>query len=283
MIIGHQKQRQFLKRSIELKHIAHAYLFCGPEKLGKKTIALEFAELINGKISPSHPDLILIEPEPEKKEISIDQIRELIWKLSLKPYSSSFKIAIIDNADFLTTDAQHSLLKILEEPKGSTLLILISRSLENLFPTICSRCEILKFYPVKKSEIEKYVHSEEIAEISLGRPGLAIDFSSNPEKLKEYKQKIKELIEISRSDLAFRFQYTKELSQNSNIREILFIWLKYFRNILLEKCLTQGAKHSKYSFSKLKKILQQIQNTNFLISTTNVNTRLALEILMLEL
>ena len=137
MIIGHQKQRQFLKRSIELKRIAHAYLFCGPEKLGKKTIALEFAELINGVSEfPQHPDLILIEPEPKKKEISIDQIRELIWKLSLKPYSSSFKIAIINNADSLTTDAQHSLLKVLEEPKGSTLLILISRSLENLFPCL---------------------------------------------------------------------------------------------------------------------------------------------------
>jgi len=293
MIIGHQKQWQFLKKSLELGKLSHAYLFSGQTQLGKKKLALEFAKLINGEnFDFGHPDLILIEPS-EGREIQIVQIRELIQKLSLKPYSAPAKVAIIDQAHLMNSEAQNCFLKTLEEPKGNTILILITEAPETLFPTIRSRCEIIKFYPVKISEIENYLKSqgiskeksEEIAKLSLGRPGLAIDFLTDPQKLENQKKVIEELIKIAsqKASLSLRFQYVRELAQAPKLREILNIWLNYFRTVLLEQFLENKVKKPEYPSSRLKNIIKQIQNTNFLISTTNVNLRLALEILMLQL
>ena len=288
-IIGHQKQWQFLKKAVEFGKISHAYLFSGQEKLGKKRVALEFVKLINGEnFDLGHPDLILIEPKGGAP-IQIAQIRELIQRLYLKPYSASFKVAIIDQAHLMTRDSQNSFLKTLEEPKGRTLLILITEAPERLLTTIPSRCEIIKFSPVKEVEIKSYLRAkfsdkecEEASKFCLGRPGEAVDFISNPQKLENRKKTIKELIKISNSELAFRFQYAKDLSAPSNLKEILSIWLSYFRTVLLSKVEDPNL-YPNYSFSKLKNILSQIQNINFLLTSTNVNPRLALEILMLEL
>jgi len=124
--------------------------------------------------------------------------------------------------------------------------------------------------------------SAQIIKLSMGRPGLAIDFISDPQKLENQKRIIKELIEISKSDLSFRFQYVRDLSKNPNLKEILEVWLFYFRSILLGS-LTPKFKSPGYTPPRLKNILKKIQSTIFLISNTNINSRLALEILMLEL
>ncbi|PIQ05246.1 MAG: hypothetical protein COW72_02905, partial [Candidatus Nealsonbacteria bacterium CG18_big_fil_WC_8_21_14_2_50_37_10] len=268
MVIGHQKQWQFLRKSLELGKRAHAYLFSGETQLGKKKFALEFAKLINGEnFDFGHPDLILIEPY-EGREIQIIQIRELIQKLSLKPYSAFLKVAMIDQAHLMNSEAQNCFLKTLEEPKGNTILILITEAPETLFPTIRSRCEIIKFYPVKISEIENYLESQgiskekskAIARLSLGRPGLAIDFLTNPQKLENQKKIIEELIKISsgKTSLSLRFQYAKDLVMNPELSEILNIWLSYFRTLLLEQFLPPEVKKPEYPFSKLKNIIKQI-------------------------
>jgi DNA polymerase-3 subunit delta' len=328
MIIGHQKQWQFLKRSTELGKFSHAYLFCGQEKLGKKTLALEFAKLLTGQNIPN-PDLILIEPEDSssapasagatagrraltessevpkerrregKHEIQISQIRDLIWKLALKPYLAPFKIAIIDQAHLMNSEAQNCFLKTLEEPKDKTILVLITEYPEILFPTILSRCEIIKFYSVPEAEIKNYLINKEVPEkeiqeiikISQGRPGVAIDLVTDPQQLENQRKKTKELIKILNFGLVARFKYVKELSQNfQEMKEALNIWLSYFRRILLTRLTISPLEKerdfegfSQYSLLKLKNNLNLIQRTNFLISTTNINSRLALENLMLEL
>ncbi len=288
MVLGHQKQREFLRKSAEIGKLSHAYLFAGEEYLGKRKMAMEWASsLLKEDLAKGvHPDLILIGPEAEKKEIHISQIRDLIWKLSLKPYSAPLKIAIIDRAHLMNEEAQNCFLKTLEEPKDKTLIILITEAAETLLPTILSRCERIKFYPVKRKEIENYLKSQgvlekeiqKIADISLGRPGVAINFLETPQKLEERAEKIKEIVKISNSDLAFRFQYVKDLSQSPDLTETLNIWLAYFRSILIGKYL-----NSTFPLPKLKNILKVLQDTNFLISNTNVNSRLALEILMLAI
>ena len=107
-----------------------------------------------------------------------------------------------------------------------------------------------------------------------------MDLIKEPAKLKERTEKIKELVKIANSDLISRFQYAKTISEDAEIsKEALDIWLSYFRKIFLQKCLTPDVKQT----DKLKNIIKLCQKTNFLISTTNVNSRLALEILMLEL
>jgi len=336
MLIGHQKQRNFLEKTAKSDKLAHAYLFCGQEKLGKKTIAVEFAKWLfkEDVIKRQHPDFIFI--EPEKKEIQISQIRECIWRLSLKPSVAPFKIAIIDEAHCLNQEAQNSLLKTLEEPRGKTLIFLVTEYPERLFPTIISRCQILKFYSVPKEEIERYLVDElrsssrrgdrrrnlflrssppfanarvrkqnileseikQMVELSEGRPGRALDFMSDPQKLKTQKTVISDLISMSNSDLAFRFQYAKNLVEEDksssspfvntrvtkelqNLKDTLDIWLRHFRSVLISS--VNRASQSGYSLDKLRNIIKLIQETNFLISTTNVNPRLALEILMMEL
>jgi len=291
MLIGHQKQWEFLKKSAEANRISQAYLFVGQEKLGKRKVALDLVSwLFNQDVQNSqHPDLVLI--SPENKEIQINQIRELIWKLSLKPYSAPFKVAIIDEAHSMNQEAQTALLKTLEDPKGKAILILISSKSQYLFPTILSRVQIIKFFPVKKEEIKNYLkkekkterEAEEISKFSLGRPGVAIDFVSFPQKFEKFQKKIKELNEISKSDLIIRFQYAKVLSQDpQDLRETLSIWLNYFRNLLLFN-INRPEEVGRDNLVKLSNLIRNIQNISFLISTTNVNPRLALENLMLEI
>jgi len=323
MLIGHQKQWQFLRKSAEAGRISHAYLFVGQAQLGKKTLAIEFVKrlLVDENIQEKqHPDFIFVEPKGD--EIQISQIREFIRRLSFKPLISPFKAAIIDQAHCMNQEAQNCLLKTLEEPKGRAVLILITEHPETLFPTILSRCEIIKFYPVRKIEIKKYLErqgipSKEIEELirsCMGRPGAVIDLISDPQKLENQRRAVKDLIKFSNSELSTRFQYVKDLSQApQNLREILDIWLGYFRNVLLTRIMGQehsstralakrgderssstterrecserseGLQFNNYSSARLRKILKLIQRINFLIAKTNVNPRLALEILAIEL
>ena len=290
MLIGHQKQWQFLQKSVKADRISHAYLFSGQEKLGKKTTAYELIKLFfGGDVKQVHPDLFFI--GPIEKEIQIKQIRELNHRLSLKPFYAPLKTAIIDQAHLMNAEAQNCLLKTLEEPQGKTCLILVSEYPEFLFPTIRSRVETIKFYPVPTKEIESYLKehgvnpekSRLISQISRGKPGVAIDLLNYPQRLKEREVLLNEIIKLTKSDLAFRFQYAKKISQTADLKDILDIWLFRFREILLSRLDKADKEEDNMIIIKLKNILEKIQSTNFLISTTNVNRRLALEILMLEL
>jgi DNA polymerase-3 subunit delta' len=306
MLIGHQKIWQYLKRSAANKNLPHALMFCGREKLGKKKLAFEFASYLIGENveKKQHPDFIFIEPKKpdsasakasadrkaatSKEEIQISQVRELIWKLSLKPSAAPVKVAIIDRAHYLNDTAQSALLKTLEEPKGAALLILITEFPEMLFSTILSRLQKINFHSVKTAEIENFLKErklgqkerEEILAMADGQPGFAIDLVNHPEKLKEREEKIRELEKITAGDLNTRFQYVKNISQdNEMVKETLAVWLSYFRKIFLQKCLAGDIRETE----KLKNVIKTAQNADFLISTTNANSRLVLENLMLEL
>jgi DNA polymerase-3 subunit delta' len=311
MLIGHQKQWQFLIKSAEIDRLSHAYLFSGQSHLGKKTLAKEFIKLLNcqdHKNRPCqscwscrainreiHPDLILI--KPEGKEIKISQIRELQRLLSFRPHSSLYKAAILEKGEKMNPEAQSCLLKTLEEPSAHTLLFLITEYPERLFPTILSRVQKIKFFPVAETEIEQYLKSqrlslteiERIISFSFGRPGLALEFSQNPQKLEKEYQKIKEMNKVFQLQLPLRFQYVKDLvSQKEDLKEILESWLRYFREILRLKMGLEpelkilASQNFDFSLPQLKKIINSIEKINFLISSTNINQRLALEILMLH-
>lgn len=305
MIVGHKNQWDFLVKAAKLERLSHAYLFSGQEHLGKRTLAIEFVKFLNCSSEKGscqicrncqdiekglHPDFLLI--EPESKEIQISQIRNLIQKISFRPYSAVFKVAILDKTHLMTSEAQNCFLKLLEEPKGKALLILISEHSERLLPTILSRVQKLKFYPVKSEEIEKYLVGQKIssekaknlAHLSLGRPGVGINFALNPQKVEEQEKLISDLVKISNSDLVSRFQYAKSLSnlETKDPREILNTWLEYFRGLFLSQ-LGKEETLSQYSLSKLKKIIKLLQSISFLLSTTNINPKLALELLLMEM
>lgn len=296
MLAGHQKQWQLLKKSKELGRFSHAFLFCGESGIGKKKAAVEAAKLFfcsDSKSAPcgkcpnclsveknNYPDFILLEPD---KGIQVSQIRDLIWKLSLKPYCSDYKIAVIDQAHLMEKEAQNCLLKTLEEPKGNTLLILITEYPEALFDTIVSRVQKLKFFPLSKKDIKSYLLKSGIEEIKAdnlsciccGKIGRAIDYCKDEGKIKEREKIISDFEKISSSDIAERFKYAKDYYPK--LKEILDVLLDYFRDALVLKI-----KKEDRSVLKIKKTISFIQYIKYLSSTTNINPRLALEILLLE-
>lgn len=267
MALSSQKQWDFLQKTAELGKVAHAYLFYGNELCGKEKIALKFIQLVNcqsdngkpcGKCRScldieknTSPDFFFLEPKDD--EIKIVQIRDLHNKLSLRSYSAPCKAAIIKQAHTLNTEAQSAFLKLLEEPKGQTVFILLSEYPERLLPTILSRVEKLRFYA------DSPVNSDKVLQTKI-----AVDLS-----------------QIANKDLFWRFAYAQKLTENhEEVLRLLNLWLVYFREQLFA---AMAGERTLYPTDKLCKILNSLQTTSLLLSTTNVNPRLALEILMLEL
>lgn len=266
MLRNSQKQWQFLKRSFELGRVAHAYLFYGGTLQNKKEIALDFIKMINcqSEKKPCNscrscleieknvfPDFFLL--EPEEGEIKITKIRELQSKLSFRSYSSLYKAVFIDQAHSLNWEAQSALLKFLEEPKGRTVFILSTDYPERLLPTIVSRTEKFRLYsPTEKASFTK-----------------------------EEEEEIIELSSMFKKSLAERFSYAKKLAEGQkNLNKILPVWMAYFREEML---MAVKDKKTDLSLTKIRQVINALWNIHILLSTTNVNPRLALEVLMLEL
>lgn len=156
-IHGHRRQIEILQRAIATGRVAHAYLFEGPEGVGKRLTALAMARALlcsNGdgcgecpacrKVDHgNHPDLHLI--EPDGTSVKIEQIRHLQRELSFRPLEGSRRICILEGADRLNPAAGNALLKTLEEPAAGSLLILLTPRPEAVLATIRSRCQRLPF------------------------------------------------------------------------------------------------------------------------------------------
>jgi DNA polymerase-3 subunit delta' len=246
MLIGHQKQWDFLKTKFETDQLSHSYLFTGQEGIGKKTFAKEFSEFVGCKF----PDLMIVQEQNERDpkfgdggEIKISQIREVQNFLSYKSYNGGYKVVIVDGAEKMNQEAQSCFLKTLEEPKGKTLLFLISSKPDMLLPTILSRCQQIKFFRFK-------------------------DLPENKEKLAREQDILKDLLPILNSDLAEKFKYVKALDlEKQNAGEIVYVLQKHFRKDVI----------------KNKKILELTEDISKKLSSTNINQKLALEILLLEI
>jgi len=282
-IIGHVKQRDLLKKSVSNDKLAHAYIFYGPSDIGKKVVALELAEMIKGEI-------III--SAEDRSVSIDQIKDLKNKFRLT--SDNYKVAIIDNATLMTIDAQNALLKLLEEPKGRTVIALIADSQDKLLSTIVSRSISLRFDMPSFIEIEKHLikkgvekeRAEELSWLSFQRPGRAVYFLEHSEEFE--LEKIKDIQELIKAPLNIRFNYAEKLSKDKNeLDKTLDIWLNYFRQMLFDiigvKVMPKKFIANKYTIEQVKRIMELIEKIEQVIKGTNVNPRLALEILFLKI
>ncbi len=167
-IKAQEKAIGILKKSASEAKLAHAYLFLGPNGVGKHSAAIEFAKFLNcasgeadncgkciscSKIEKAiHPDIFIISAEEGQRIISIDRIRELSARLSLKPFEARCRVAIID-AQSLNEEASNALLKILEEPGANMLFMLIAANVNSLLDTIVSRCQIVRFKPLGRHDV----------------------------------------------------------------------------------------------------------------------------------
>ena len=158
-LTGHEMVKNYLKKALQSGFFSHAYLFEGQVGVGKLEMAKEFAKAVNCEKGEgeacdlciscrkaqldNHPDIIVI--GPDGRSIKNEQVKSIQTEMHLKPYESRRKVFIIDSADTMTPQAQNSLLKVLEDPPSSSLVILVSSNPAGLLPTVKSRCQRLYF------------------------------------------------------------------------------------------------------------------------------------------
>ena len=200
-IIGHRRQMETLQLALTRGRLHHAYLFVGPEGIGKRTLAIGLAKAVHCNESAgnfcgscincrriadgNHPDVRIIEPLAGKKEISIQQVREFERELNYSSFTGQRKIIIVDPATLMNLSSQNALLKTLEEPPEKSLIILIASSAGGLLPTLRSRCLRISFAPLARREVVQYLtkqgttgdEAEFLAAMSMGSIGAALSLN----------------------------------------------------------------------------------------------------------
>lgn len=258
-INSQQKIKNFLDKSIEKNVIFGAYLFSGPEGVGKFDLALEFAEKITNSQAGGqkiNPDIIIIAPEEEekkgvvkKKDIKVEKIRELEHQLSLSSHGGQYKVAIINEADRLTVSAQNALLKTLEEPREKAVIILIAHNQEKILVTLRSRCVIKKFNPFEKE----------------ADAALTVEFRK-----------------ILKMSLTEKFVLAENLSKNvPEILTLLDSWTVILRENIFKKEKNIQLDLGINSAQALEAI-EEIGKTTLSLKETNANARCLLESLFLK-
>src|SRR3989344_6512162 len=155
--IGFDKNKKYFLDAIKNGNLSHAYIFCGPDGIGKKLFAYDLFSFINQREPEGDPDFKLLTPrlEDDETKIYIEDIRKLNSYLSLKPYRGPYKFVVINDADRLVPEAANAFLKILEEPSPFTVIILVSSQPKFILPTVLSRCEKMQFLPSRGKEVDE--------------------------------------------------------------------------------------------------------------------------------
>lgn len=311
-IIGHDKILEFFAKVIENGNLSHAYCFVGPRQTGKKKVAewvaskLLKVETEKLKISP---DYALVEQmfdektEKTKKDITVEQLRELRSNLGRHAFLGGYKVAIIDEAEKMNTEAGNALLKTLEEPSGKTIIILLTDNEKQLPETIQSRCQMIYFHPVAGELITSGLKSlgagaeqaEEFAKECRGLPGLAISWFQDPETRENYQKEVERFESLLQKSFYEKLQTVDELfgdktdsvAARENLQDVLNIWQLLIRDIFLQKAgLSKFATHLVDTFNlngeQLLKIEKKIQSAIELLDK-NVHPRLLVEQILLEL
>lgn len=317
-IIGHEKIIKTLKKAIEQNHIFHCYLFEGEESVGKKLIALSFAKTLLCKgsgLEPcnrcnsclkfdswNHPDLEFL--EPEKKIIKKDKIDKLIKSINVSPLESERKIILIDDCEKMGIEAQNALLKTLEEPPSYINIILITSNINSLIPTIISRCQILKFYPVENDKIMKFLNSkynktlEEanfVAHFTKGSVGKSIILSKSEDFFNKREELINIIHSIISGDKLKIFNSIDFFLDNKDyVEEIIDIIIYWFRDLLIYKEVGNSkliinndktqllSEQSFLNINKINDIIDNVIETKQNIES-NVSYQLSIETMLLNM
>ena len=265
--VGHDAAVLALSRAIEQGRMHHALLLLGPPQVGKMVLAMDVARALNcigegppcgtcrqcTRISASlHPDVRVIGVGEDgqgraRTLISIEQVREIQSEASLKPYEGAFRVFIIDGVDRLSDEAANSLLKTLEEPPEQVVLALLASDASAVLATIRSRCRRLELRPVNVDTIEDHlvkalgVESElaqEVARLSSGRIGWAIQAAQEPALLERLAERLDVIERTVLSGLEPRFEYAAQLAgrfaqSRADALDELGLWLGWWRDVMV--------------------------------------------------
>ncbi len=267
-LIGQDRSVSFLQQGLSGGRLANSYLFTGPPRIGKMTLALELAKALNcleedapcgrcdqcrriaGGIYADVQVVGLEGHEPadgkEKALISIEQIRQLQHTASLTPYEGKHRVFILGQAEKLSASAANCLLKTLEEPPPRVVFVLLAEDEERLLQTVVSRCQQLRLQSVPRREIALALQNkgiepgraELLARLSRGRIGWALEASQDEGLLLKRQERVRELLDIIEGDLEQRFDYAARLAarfaeKRAFVWEELELWLDIWRDLLL--------------------------------------------------
>ena len=321
-ILGHEWAIQLLKAHITRGTLRHAYLLTGPQGIGRRTLALRFAQAVNCTEPPApgefcghcrscrliarmeHPDLSIVQAEQVGGMLKVDQVRDLQHALSLTPYEARFRVALLLRFEEANSNAANALLKTLEEPPSQVILLVTAESGESLLPTIVSRCEVLRLRPLPVKTIQRGLESQLdlpqdkaglLAHLSGGRPGQAYLLHQEPALLSQRQTWLDDQNQLLAASRVARFAYAETLAKDKEtLRGALQVWLSYWRDVLL---FASGAHAPVTNFDRSEEIeeaakhfglseacrmVSAVESTVGLLEH-NVNARLAMEVLLLSL
>src|SRR5437588_8623490 len=270
-IIGHEHAINTLRRALVTERVRHAYLFTGPEHIGKALLARRFAQTLlctggpDPRMAPqnpcnvclscrkvmhdNHPDVHYIARPPDKQFILIDQVRALQSDSARKMLEGRRNIFIITGAHEMNVQAANCLLKTLEEPEPDVVLLLTVPDSGLLLPTILSRVQQVSMHLLTSSRIKTAleqrweVESEEatlIAALAAGRMGWAVQAVEDEDLLTERKAQLEALTKLPMVSKVQRFEIAQRISTDTGkARAVLELWLLWWRDMVLaaNKCL----------------------------------------------
>lgn len=299
-IIGHKKQLQSIEQDIASNNLAHAYLFAGPSRIGKFSIAKMFVNILQCPNNlchtcpvclqiqkGSHPDTIILDNTDES--VKIEQIREIIGRLSMTK-QGRYKILLIKQAGRLTPEAANCLLKTLEEPPPDTLIIMTSDNPRELLSTVVSRARLVKFSGYSQKYLEEKMQEQfpdadsatisQVCSLSIGKSGRAIKLLRNADLLAAYKSMYNVLCELLEDKPLYRkFTAIEDLLKSeTDISEFLDVFVHLIRSRLYKSLEEDDCPGKKRYYLD---ILEDIEQTRQLLKR-NINARLALENLVLK-
>lgn len=260
-IVGHEQIKEHFRNAVQTGKVSHAYILSGEAGMGRKSLASAFAlSLLCEKgmaepcmqchacrqaLSGNHPDLIYVTHE-KPASIGVDDIREQINDtIMVRPYSSYYKIYIVDEAEKMTVQAQNALLKTIEEPPSYGVILLLTTNPEGFLPTILSRCVQLKLKPLKDEVVKEYLiqslgveesQAEIYAAFARGNLGKAIHLADSEEFKQMYHEILHLLKHLKDTDISELLDYIRKLKdEKMDIYGCLDFMQMWYRDVLMYK------------------------------------------------
>ncbi|MCC8168461.1 MAG: DNA polymerase III subunit delta' [Clostridiales bacterium] len=319
-IIGHEQIKEHLINAVAADKVNHAYIFNGPEGSGKKMLAEAFAMALQCEkggpepclncrscrqaMNGNHPDIIYVTHE-KPKTISVNDIREMNRNVQIKPYSSRYKVFLVDEAEKMNAQAQNALLKTIEEPPAYAVILLLTTKSDAMLPTILSRSITLNLKAVSNDAIREHLmknygvpdyKADTCVAFAQGNVGKAIrlagssDFSNLKDSVVDLMKRIDgtDLYELESS----ADQMMEHKLDISDYFDLMMVW---FRDVLYLKTTNDingivfkdeaheiKKQASKHSYQGLEKILEALDKARIRCEA-NVSRKLVLELLLLTI
>jgi DNA polymerase III subunit delta' len=339
-IVGHDRAVDLLQRSIRSRRIGHAYLVSGPLGVGKRTLAIRFAQALNcerlgpGVAPPvdasssggvpeppcgvcrrcrqiaadAHPEVRVVGAQPPSRVIRVADVESIQADAALRAADVYRKVYVLEQAELLHPDAANRLLKTIEEPPSSVIMVLTTVDPEATLETIVSRCQHLRLRPLRRDRLAEHLveasglapeRAELVAALSEGCVGRALNLANDDRALERRQKLLDELASLENADRVARLQYARTLGDRwskdqDSVREVLGTWLRWWRDVLLVQgglddrvvnldrrpalerlARALSASEAGAAVSSVRDVIQMLDQ--------NVNARLALDVATLDL